>query len=78
VVVTLVDVEQDTHFSLQNATHRCSQERGNCNEEYITDPKPNYTELRNKELVSSINNMSAVTQIMPQEVNLNLRISNYI
>jgi hypothetical protein len=78
VVVTSLDIEQDTHFFLQNATqHRCSQKRGNCNEEYITDPKTIYTVIKNRPLVSYTNNMSEVTQIMPQEVNLNLRISNY-
>jgi hypothetical protein len=79
VVVISVDIGKDIHFFLQNATqHRCSQDRGNCNEEYITDPKPNYTELRNRPLVSFTDNMSSeVTQIMPQEVNLSLRISNY-
>lgn len=65
-------------FFLQNVTqHKCSKERGNCNKEYITDPKANYTVLRNKPLVSYTNDTSGVTQIMPQEVNLNLRISNY-
>ena len=73
-----MDIEQDIHFFLQNATqHRCSQERGNCNEEYVTDPKPNYTVLRNRPLVSYTNDTSEVTQIMPQEMNLNLRISKY-
>jgi len=60
---------------LNTTQDRCIQKRGNCNEEYIVDPKPNYTELRNSPLVYSTNDKSEVIQIMPQEVNLTLRIN---
>lgn len=61
--------------SLNATQHRCSQERGNCNGNYTTDPKTNYTELRKRPLVSHTNNVSEVIQIVPQEVYLNLRIN---
>jgi hypothetical protein len=49
----------------------------NCNENYIMDPVTTYKEIRKKPLVSYTNNVSEVIQIVPQEVQLSMRISKH-